>query len=415
MTKRLDVYLHQRLAGHLDQDDSGQLSFRYAAGWLGSSAPTALSHSLPVRAAPFGNRETRPFFAGLLPEADKRDLIARRLGISGRNDFAMLDRIGGECAGAVALLQPGTTPTSPGAAAYRYLDDEQLAGIIDSLSDRPLLAGDSGIRLSLAGAQDKLPVLLRDDRIAVPLDGSPSSHILKPPIRRFEDTAHNEAFCLALAKELRLHVISGEMRSASGRAFLLVERYDRALDADGNIRRLHQEDFCQALSVAPETKYQAEGGPSLKQCFDLVRASTARPAVELMRLLDAVLFNVLVGNNDAHAKNFSLLNGTNGLELAPLYDLTCTVAYPDLSPRFAMKIGDQYLFDELYPRHWDRFAKEVGLGVAQVRRRLRDMAERGAAAASRTRDVFRDRGHHRPIIDAIVAKVSARCQQVLVR
>lgn len=146
-----------------------------------------------------------------------------------------------------------------------------------------------------------------------------------------------------------------------------------------------------------------------------MRRVTARPVVELLRLLDAVMFNVLVGNNDAHGKNYSLLHRADGIELAPLYDLTCTVAYRALSPRFAMRLGDQHLFEHLYPRHWDRFAKEVELSPSRVRHRLRDLAGRLAAAAPVTRDAFRDRGQWRPVLDTVVERVRSQCPQTLDR
>lgn len=417
MARQLDVFLRDRLVGALEQDDSGQLRFTYDDAWLADPARMALSLSLPLRPEPFGNREARPFFAGLLPEAEKRDLVARALGVSERNDFALLDRIGGECAGAVTFCHPGETPPAPGSggAVYRTLGEEELARILEILPERPLLAGEAGVRLSLAGAQDKLPVLLREGQIELPLDGTPSSHILKPPIRRFEDTVHNEGFCLGLARAIGLHAAAAEIRSARGRDFLLVERYDRRRGEDGTIRRLHQEDFCQALGYPPEIKYQAEGGPTLAQCFELVRRASARPAIDLLRLLDAVLFNLLIGNNDAHAKNYSLLHGAAGTELAPLYDVSSTVVYPELSTRFAMKLAGQDEFGELFPRHWERFAKEAGLGAPQVRRRLLDLARRLPVAAQELGDRYVASGRDRPIIGRILAVIDQRASQTTER
>src|SRR5581483_597958 len=164
------------------------------------------------------------------------------------NDFALLDRIGGECAGAITLLHAGETPPPVSKEAdYRLLDDGELRRILDVLPDRPLLAGEEGVRLSLAGAQDKLPVLVVDGRIALPLHGAPSSHILKPTIRRIEDSVHNEGFCLALAKAAGLDVVAAEIRTVESRPYLLVRRYDRVAGPDGRVQRIHQEDFCQAL------------------------------------------------------------------------------------------------------------------------------------------------------------------------
>ncbi len=416
MARQLDVYLWGNLVGVLQQDDSGQLRFQYTASWLADPKRVPISQKLRLRPEPFDNREARPFFAGLLPEAEKRDAIARELGISARNDFGLLDRIGGECAGAIMFMRVGETPASMSSLTdYRHLDDDQLARILEILPERPLLAGEAGVRLSLAGAQDKLPVLVVDGKVAIPLNGAPSSHILKPPIRRFDDTVFNEGFCLALAKALGLHVIEAEIPATKGRDYLLVERYDRKRRPGGDLQRLHQEDFCQALGFVPELKYQSEGGPTLKQCFDLLRGCAARPAIELMRLLDEVVFNVLVGNNDAHAKNLALLYGERGVELAPMYDISSTVVYEGLSPKFAMRIGDQDEFSNLYPRHWDRFAIDAGLGRPQVRRRIIGVARSIGAVAEKVRSSFMARGNDRPVLGRIVALIKERSEETVRR
>jgi serine/threonine-protein kinase HipA len=184
---------------------------------------------------------------------------------------------------------------------------------------------------------------------------------------------------------------------------------------DGRPRRLHQEDFCQALGVAAEYKYQNEGGPSVIDCFALVRKATRPSALYLPQLLDAVLFNALIGNNDAHAKNYSLLYGAGGTTLAPLYDVLCTEVYPELTPRMAMRIGDHYKFSDIFPRHWERFAQSANLSPPQVRRRLLDLARRLPPAAHKLRGAFADRGQATPLIDRIVETIEHRCGLTLSR
>ncbi|ASY73723.1 HipA protein (plasmid) [Sinorhizobium fredii CCBAU 83666] len=178
----------------------------------------------------------------------------------------------------------------------------------------------------MAGAQSKVPVVLIDRRIALPLPGQATTHILKPPIARFPGTTENEAFVKKLGATIGLDIAPVEPRSAEGRSFLLVERYDRVRDASGVVRRIHQEDFCQALGVPPETKYASGGGPTFKDCFELLRRVSARPATDVLKLLDAAIFNLVVGNADAHGKNFSILYDDHGPRLAPLHDLLSTVA-----------------------------------------------------------------------------------------
>jgi len=158
------------------------------------------------------------------------------------------------------------------------------------------------------------------------------------------------------------------------RSFLLVERYDRVLDTRGNRQRIHQEDFCQALGVVPEMKYQNEGGPDLKQCFELVRRHTRPSATQVLRLFDYVIFNALIGNHDAHAKNFSLLYTSTTPVLAPLYDALSTAIYPNLTIKMAMKIGTKYTFRDVQARHWDQLAEGVGLAKAQAKKRVLELA-----------------------------------------
>lgn len=376
MTRTLDIWWDGRLVGQLTQDKHGELGFAYAPEWLSDEATQPLSASLPKRAEPFTRRECRPFFGGLLPEESQRDAAAQALGVSRANDFALLDRLGGDVAGALQLLPPGEgpAPLAPDQRPTR-LDDAGLIRVLDALPVRPLLAGEEGLRLSLAGAQSKVPVVLVDGAVALPAPGQPTTHILKPPISRFAATTENEAFVMRLAAAIGLDVAPVEPRTVQDRTFLLVQRYDRATGDDGFVRRIHQEDFCQALGVPPETKYASEGGPTLKDCFALLRRVAARPAVDVLKLLDAVIFNVIAGNADAHGKNFSILYDAEGPRLAPLYDLLATVAYPDLSPKFAMKIGKRATLAELDAKGWAAFATDAGLGLPLVRRRVAEISK----------------------------------------
>ncbi len=259
--------------------------------------------------------------------------------------------------------------------------------MLDALPARPLLAGEDGLRLSLAGAQSKVPVVLVEGKVALPVAGQPTTHILKPPIARLSATTENEAFVMRLAEAVGLDVAQVEARVVRDRTFLLIQRYDRALDAAGVVRRVHQEDFCQALGVPPETKYASEGGPTFSVCFGLLRRVAARPAVDLLKLLDAAIFNLIAGNADAHGKNFSILYEPQGARLAPLYDLLATVAYPDLSPKLAMKIGTRATLAEMDAKGWAAFATEAGLGLPLVRRRV---VELSADVSARTREVARE-------------------------
>lgn len=409
MAHELEVWLFARRVGTLALVE-GHLSFCYTPECLMRSDAVALSASLPLQAEPFADHKTRPFFAGLLPEGQMRRLIAQQFQVSGQNDFALLERIGGECAGAVTFLEPGKALEVPAHNDnVQWLSDDEIVAILDELPRRPMLAGKDGLRLSLAGAQDKLPVVFDGARIGLPLNGAPSSHILKPAIHAVEDSVINEGFCMALAEAMQLKPARSKIHAVLDRSFLLVERYDRLIDAQGNLQRLHQEDFCQALGVVPEMKYQNEGGPDLAQCFELVRRVTRPSAPQILRLLDYVIFNVLIGNHDAHAKNFSLLHSGKTPVLAPFYDTLSTAVYATLTPKMAMKIGSKYRFSEVEARHWAQFAESAGLTKAQTKRRILELAKSLPATARKLQSAPEHRFAGNALVEQINALIEQRC------
>lgn len=377
MAKTLDVYFHEKIIGKLIQDDHGDMSFTYSREWVEDPHAAAISCSLPLQLETFERKKCRAFFEGMLPEQDQRKIIAKNLGISDKNDFSMLEKIGGECAGALSFMPAGEKLNAPN-NHYHELIDVELARILKELPTKPLLAGERGVRLSLAGVQDKLAVYVKNEKIFIPLNNAPSSHILKPAHGIYDDVIFNEYFCLKLAKQIGLSVAEVEIKKIEDINYLLVARYDRTIlhsqGVDEAIKRVHQEDFCQALGVPSTKKYQNEEGPSLKQCFNLIREQSSIPVLDLERLLDAVIFNFLIGNCDAHGKNFSLLY-LEQLQLAPLYDLVCTIYYEDIEKRMAMKLGGEYDINKIKPEHFDKFSDEVGLSKPEVRNRILKLSD----------------------------------------
>ncbi|MBU4121905.1 MAG: HipA domain-containing protein, partial [Proteobacteria bacterium] len=278
-SNRLEVYLHERLVGYLWLDERQRFIFQYDSAWMDRPGSIALSLALPLQKEPYADDLARPFFANLLPEAEVRRVISQRLGISEKNDFILLKKIGGECAGAVSVLPEGNFPQDkPG---YRELDESELHKIVAELPRKPLMAGERGIRLSLAGAQNKLPIYIENDRIFLATGNLPSTHILKPPIPGLEGTVMNEAYCMILAGKIGLQAPEVTIRRGLDTLFI-VKRFDRERTPDGKVVRIHQEDFCQALGVLPEQKYESEGGPALSQCFDLINRSSISPAADRM-------------------------------------------------------------------------------------------------------------------------------------
>jgi serine/threonine-protein kinase HipA len=385
--KRLIVYLNGERVGALDEDDSGLLEFRYAPEWTGRSDAVPLSRSLPLQSEPFRGKHARPFFAGILPDEGPRQQIAAILGISERNDFAMLERIGGECAGAVSLLPEDAPAPTVGEARVRELSERELEDIVAELPRRPLMAGREGLRLSLAGSQSKLPVLVRDAHIALPLGNTPSTHIIKPEPERFPGLVTTEVLCMTLARAVGLNVPPVSIRPVGDKPCIVVQRYDRTIGADGSVTRVHQEDFCQALGFPPERKYQQEGGPLLRDCIGLLREWSTVAALDIRDFLDGLIFNVLIGNADAHGKNYSILYRRTERRLAPLYDLVCTLAWPELSKTPAMKIGKSDSIETITPAHWRKTAQESRVGWPMLRERITDLCGK-AIEGLRNKDVL---------------------------
>jgi serine/threonine-protein kinase HipA len=313
-----------------------------------------LSLTLPLTNERFGSGVVRPFLDGLLPEGDSRRALAEELGLRADESFGLISALGRDCAGAV-VIQPDDEPVppSPTVLSAEPLTDEALGDLVANLRAAPL-GVDQRVRISLAGVQEKLLLTrMPDGRWGRPVDGTPSTHILKPEIAAFPHTVENEAFCMRVAKHLGLPVAAVETTVVGSRKLIVVERYDRLILPDGNVTRLHQEDFCQATGVQPDRKYEEDGGPSLRRIAGILQSAASSDAVET--LLRMVTLNVLIGNGDAHAKNFSLLHELSGaLHLAPAYDLMSTLIYGD--DRLAMYIDDVRRTDRVTT---DRLMKEA--------------------------------------------------------
>lgn len=396
----LDVYFHSDLVGRLKRQEQARLAFAYDPSWV-KQGSVPLSFSLPLRSEPFDDAECRPFFAGLLPEGEFLKSIARAFQVSADNPFSVLAEIGGECAGAVSLALPGQDPPFAEPTSPTWLEEEEMGRLLAELPSRPLLIGldgeDEGVRLSLAGARDKLPVLAQDSKLGITRGHPPSTHIVKTPIPDIDGMVANEAYCMALAAEVGLTVAEAKPIRVGAQEALLVTRYDRIATEDG-VRRVHQEDFCQALGCLPAQKYQAEGGPGMQACGALLRDRSTVPAVDVLAFLDALIFSLAIGNADAHAKNYSMLmDGDGSPRMAPLYDLLSTRVYGRrFGRKMAMKYGGEYRFDRIRRRHMERLAEELGISSSTVLAHVNDLCHdlQGASREARSRlpDAWRDAG-----------------------
>jgi len=354
MKKKLRVMLDEQQVGVL-LVEKNSYEFQYSTSWLNNSNAFPLSVSLPLDSKPFNGRKVQAYFSNLLPEGDIRSVIEQHYRISKGNDFELLVAIGGECAGAISFVSKDHLDKF--VDEYEPLSSDRLFELINNMSEQPLIISPKEVRLSLAGAQNKLPIYIEDDQFFVPHGHLPSSHILKPPNPRFHELVENEYFCMVLAKKLGLIVPEVYIHVNKIPVFL-IERYDR-VQQNGRLIRLHQEDFCQALGIPPTQKYQSEGGPTLVDCFGLIKQFSSTPAPDTLQLMKWVYFNYLIGNADAHGKNLSFIHTPSGARLAPFYDLLSTEVYRNLSRKLAMKIEKIKEYRFVAKRHWDRLANAV--------------------------------------------------------
>lgn len=413
MTRILDVYLHEKKAGLLTQGDDGRLKFAYAPDYLTQQDAPAISVSMPLGEEPYPDKIARAYFSGLLPDERARRRLASALGITEGNAFGLLEVIGGECAGALSLLPEGEPLHGLEEQPLEALSEKRLIEILDLLRAKPLLGGEEGIRLSLAGAQDKLAVCVVDGEIALAKDGQPTTHILKPFIEGLDGTVENEIFCMKLAEKIGLAAPPVTKGSAGETDFILVERYDRIKNKTGTISRLHQEDFCQALSVPPELKYEDEGGPGISESQELIQKYTQRPAADRLAFQRMVIFHYLVGNADAHAKNYSLLYRDRAPDLAPLYDVVCTAAYPRLSKKLAMKIGGRDVADTIQLAHWENIVPGTRGAQRLLLKDIQDLSSAARTSADTLLEKLESEGIDHPILKRVREIIETRTTYLL--
>jgi serine/threonine-protein kinase HipA len=371
------VAVVQRERGRLRLSYTSEAMQRYELGL------PLLSLSLPLTTESYPQGLTRAFLDGLLPEGESRRVLARDLGLQEADTFGLIQALGRDCAGAL-VIQPAAdaAPGLPTTLTAEPLSDDDIADLVANLRSAPLGAG-GRVRISLAGVQEKLLLTrMPDGRWGRPVDGTPSTHILKPEIAGYPATIENEAFCMRLAHALGMEVAPVETTQISNRKLIVVERYDRVVGPGGGVKRLHQEDLCQATGLPPQQKYEADGGPSLRRMAGLIEAATSRDSLE--RLLQAVTLDVVIGNGDAHAKNFSILHTESGaLRLAPLYDLMSTLHYGD--DYLAMHIDGVQRTNHVTAHRLINEATRWGLARGRATAIVRDVLDRIPNGVERAR------------------------------
>lgn len=369
----LNVWFNKELVGKLWANAAGFIGFAYEARWLDSGF--SISQQLPLSQQEYSPDSglAHQFFVNLLPEASARTHIVRDLKIAD-SDFELLKAVGGECAGALSILPANLVPDEK--YHYKKLSREQFHQILlrkgvvfnfYSNEERP--------RLSLAGAQDKCPLFFNGKDYFLPEKASPSSHILKFEISGYRNVPIYEYILTKLAFQIGLPVIDIQLKKDEKHYYLLSKRYDRIIVEQQQIKRIHQEDFCQALGISYSKKYQQDGGPSFRDCYQLIQQVSVKPIEDAENLIRWQIFNVLAGNSDGHAKNLSLIYQENNQpQLAPFYDLVCTRAIERVDPKLALSVGGEMNPDKITVKNWEDLASECHMHKNYLLKIIQHMA-----------------------------------------
>jgi serine/threonine-protein kinase HipA len=352
MAIKINVYFHDQLAGELSQDKYGTLIFQYHQAYLDQNGDP-ISYSLPLFPTEYYGNEAHAFFTGLLPEEEMLTTAAQAIGTSNLNYFKLLIELGKEPIGAICIGEI----LHPESMHYEEIKVEDLDKLIQK-SDSLLttLYSQKELRLSLAGAQSKTALYYSNEQFYIPQKGSPSNIVVKPPNKKFPNLEYNEYACMKMASLMGIVTPDVRLMPTPTQTLYLIDRYDRFFN-EHQIERIHQEDFCQALGIQIQNKYELDGGPTFVKCVNLLRKATSFPAIEINKFISMFLFNFIIGNKDAHGKNYSILYQKDKTVLAPAYDILSTTFYPDLSLKMAMSINGTFEIDEINEEDLQQMAK----------------------------------------------------------
>lgn len=377
--RRLTVYRDSRAVGTL-WADGARLQFAYNADVVGDRA-AAVGVLLPVRSGTYDDHLVRPCFENLLPEGDLRGYLAKTVKVDVSDVVGLLAAFGGECAGALSLWPEGELP--PPIPQYAPCSAAEVRGALamvraqESSVRTSLAQVMKRGRLSLSGAQDKLVLFRRppsglgvapDEPVyRVPLGGAPSTVVVKHAREeRFPSLLHNELLCMRVMATAGVPTADSTVHALDA-AVYETARFDRVLEGRDTVRRLHAEDGCQVTGRTSAQKYASTGAPGYHDLCRVLRRSGAAPAEDAEQLLRWAVANLALGNRDAHAKNLTLLHTSAGVRLAPAYDVTCTLVYPDLdAEELPLRFGGQTHARALSAHALRVAAREFGVTPARA-------------------------------------------------
>jgi serine/threonine-protein kinase HipA len=424
MTDELIVVANGEAMGLVRRNRKGRLSFVYNEKWAGAEESYPLSLSMPLGLAEHGHGKIEPFLWGLLPDSE---VVLARWGmefhVSARSAFALISHVGEDCAGAVQFVRPERLDAvrKGSRGEVRWLTEAEVAERLRILRQdhaawrRPSDAG----QFSLAGAQPKTALQFENGQWGIPSGRTPTTHIFKPPTGELEGHPENEHFCLELARAFGLPAASSKVMRFEEQIVIVAERYDRKR-VGGRWMRVHQEDLCQALGLPPTLKYESDGGPDIRTIVQLLNENSTAAGEDVATFLDAIIFHWLTAGTDAHAKNYSLLIGSEGrARLAPLYDLASALPYRGAHPfrlKLVMKIGGEYGLRTIGRRHWERLAEGAGRDPAEFLERVRAATRSFPELVAETRRQVHEEGIRHPILERLSKALTAwaaKCRTAL--
>ncbi len=426
----LTVALNGIEVGKLTLERSGAMAFQYDPGWLERPGARAISLSLPLSSASYRGERVYNFFDNLLPDSDAiRARMQARFQVPTRHPFDLLSSVGRDCIGAIQLYPEDSLVPDIRAVTAEGVDTPTIELLLNSYKDAPLgMERARDFRISLAGAQEKTALLWHQGQWQLPTGSTPTSHIFKLPIGFLEhsnidlrESGENEWLCLQILKAFGMPVAHAELAQFGSQKVLIVERFDRRWSKDGSwLMRLPQEDFCQALGVAPAIKYESDGGPGIQEGMKLLLGSQQSNRDRELFFKAQILFWLLAAI-DGHAKNFSLfIEPGSAYRMTPFYDVIS--AYPLMAQgsvareraKLAMSLKGRnrhYHWARIQPRHFLSTAQQVGFSTGRAKTLIGDILDQVEPAMSLVEGSLPE-GFPSPISDPILEGVREQARKL---
>lgn len=410
----LNIFYEEKLVGTLLKDNDLVYSFSYSENWLKDKSSFQLSLAMPLQAESFGNKITLSFFENLLPEGEARDALEKSQDVKSTYDF--LKEFGKDCAGAIIVTDKEKSPLKKSnkgkdtkiemSDVYRAIDEKRSVAEV-------IAEHDPGY-LSIAGAQDKFASIFKGGDFYLPSNGYPTTHIVKVPIYRskIRESVYNEYYCMKLAELIGLNVAKCFVLDHEDHPLYITERYDRIQGLE--VKRVHQQDFCQAQGIVSEHKYEVKGGPTIMDNYQLIKKHVviSKRSKAMFDYLDWICFNLLIGNNDSHSKNISFLLNNGKIELAPFYDLLCTAVYPKLKRNFSFMIGDGDDASRVGKNQFEMVDKILDLKLGTMESRVVEVSKKLTKYKDQLADDVKSEFPKAKIVKRISDLIGDRCKSL---